>query len=229
MKRPILFLLLSAGALAALPLYAQPADDAGSQTVSGGDTLRGTRPPPPHVQRYFEILKEKDPAEYERLTALRETDPDAFRTALMERLRKRWEQREWDSDRKGGEHPWRKRDARGPQTAGIFFRPEHGYSDGAQPTPELETLEIKIADLARSVRDAATDSEKAQLQQELTAEIGNAFDLRQRMRQERLAQMEKRVEHIKTILQDRQSKRDSIIQNRLNELLNAPSHPDSAE
>lgn len=218
---PLAFLLASLGLL---PVQAQPPDDA--LQPHPFDSMRTNRPPPPpHVRRYFEVLKEKDPAEYERLTTLRENDPEAFRDELADRLRKERERRGWGGDRgEEGEH-WHQRGPREERASGVFYRPRGGYSDGTPASPELEALEIKILNIARSLRDSQSDDERTRLRDELKAEIGTAFDLRLRLRQERLAQMEKRVEHLKGALQERQSKRDAIIQNRLDELTQDKPEP----
>ena len=42
----------------------------------------------PSLDRYLSHLEKKNPEEYERLTALRESDPQAFRVAMREKIQK---------------------------------------------------------------------------------------------------------------------------------------------
>ena len=167
----------------------------------------GERPPPP-VHRFFEHIKKSNPEEFERLRQLREADPEAFREELSRRLVEARRQ----GDEMGGVKPGGMRDAAG--------RPRMRDEDGAWQveSPELDRLEIESRNLARSVRDAGTADARESALATLKATLEKSFDLRERLRAERLAKMEARLQKVRQLLDERQGKRDEIIERRAREL-----------
>lgn len=176
----------------------------------------GLQPPPP-VQRFFEILKEKNPEEFERLKQLRKDDPEAFRKELTDRLRTELERRGLYGEAGDG-GPFRQGKGFKGEPGGRHFHADGDVEGWAVQSPELEQLEVKTRQLAHAIRDSNSPEEQAKLREELKGELTKEFDLREQMRKDRLAQMEKRVEKIKTIMEQRQAQRDAIIQRRMEEL-----------
>lgn len=162
----------------------------------------------PPVHRFFEHIKKTNPEEFERLRQLRESDPEAFREELTRRLTEARQRRE----EVGGVKPGGRRDAE--------FRPHpRGDADAMQvDSPELDRLELETRERARSVREAGTADEREKARAALKASLEKSFDLRERLRAERLAKMETRLKKIRQMLDERQGRRDEIIERRVREL-----------
>jgi hypothetical protein len=178
-------------------------------------------PPKPHVERWLEHIREKDPEEFDRMKKLRASNPAEFRRALHRRLLR---QRVADTLR---EAPRLKEFLAGlPETdreelvsrlerlgapPGQGFAPEH-------PDPEVHRLEQETADLARRYRDAPDEGEKERLRDELRTKLEIAFDRRENARREHVKKIETDLDHLKKTIATRQAKRPEIIERRLQEL-----------
>lgn len=178
------------------------------------DAAQEARMPPP-VQRFFDLLKERDPAEYARLRELRKNDPDAFRAELAERLTGLRE-------RRGARGEPDVRDMREP---GRHMGRSGNMERGPERNPELEMAERLAKETAAAVRTATSDEEKKKLMAQLKDEVGDIFNIRETMRRERIRQMEDHVAKIKQVLDERRAQREEIIERRVNQLL----QPESAD
>lgn len=208
---------LLVGALFVSTAQAQPGPrHAGPPSLNAGDDAL-----PPRIQWFFDNLKETDPQEYDRLLNLRDNDPEAYRRALRERLRDARERRGMRDGNAtpgaGPRHPGRQ-DGADWSRQGRHGQGDMRMDDRRPPNPEIEKAEAAVRELARKLRNAESAEEQARLRDELKVAIGKGFDLHQQARKERLEEMEKRVEHIKSILDERTAKRDEIIQARLDEI-----------
>lgn len=172
-------------------------------------------PMPPPVQRFFDLLKERDPAEYARLKELRENDPDSFRAELAKRLAGLRE-------RRGARGEPDVRDMREP---GRHMGRSANRDRGPEHNPELEMAERLAKETAAAVRTATSDEEKKKLMAQLKDEVGDIFNIRETMRRERIRQMEDHVAKIKQVLDERRAQREEIIERRVNQLL----QPESAD
>ena len=159
------------------------------------------QPPPPPIQRLMAHWKEKNPEEFERMQKLREEDPQAFRQALQRKLENARRDRGMD-----------------PPSGDEFGH--RGGPGGGDPegNPRMREAEEQIMKLARAWREAATEEEKANLKGELQAALSKAFDQRESMRAERLAQMEKKLTELRAVMEQRREQRAAIIEKRLQEL-----------
>jgi hypothetical protein len=173
--------------------------------------VRGKHPP---LQRFLEVLSEQNPEEFDRLKKLRDEDPEAFRKELHQRLQKERERRGLPGGR-GLEQP-------SPEERGRLGR--HQQTGGPGPegmnvrSPETDRLEQKSRDLAQAYRLSTDEAEKARLQAELKTNLAESFDLREKMRRERFAQMENRIKKVRELMEQRQAQREEIINRRLKEL-----------
>lgn len=164
----------------------------------------------PPIQQFLDMLKQRNPAEFERMRALREENPEAFREELRNRIRD-------ERERRGGPAAmpaWK----RGPEHAG------HAIAEGGVRqamagetlrSPELDRLERNAAELARALREAKTDEEKSRARADLRAALANVFDAREAMRRERFQRMEAQLGKVREMLDKRQAHRDEIIDKRL--------------
>ncbi len=172
--------------------------------------------PPPSIEKFFDIIRQRNPEEYERLRQLRETDPAAFRAEIAARI-------EQERIRRGigappGEGPGPRMAPRGDRE---FRRPRPGEEGDAMAvhSPEVEAHERKAREIAESLRAAKTDEERAARTRELRDELAQAFDLREQLRRERIKQMRERLEKVEAFLAARQANRDAILDRRVNELI----------
>lgn len=156
---------------------------------------------PPPVQLLMQHWQKQNPEEFERMKKLREEDPQAFREELHRKLQEARKER-------GG----RRMD-------GEFGRPGAGPGGDFDPgNPQMKIAEDKIRDLAQAWRSAATDEEKQQVKADLVSALNQAFDLREQVRRERLAQMEKKLAELRSNIEQRSAQRQAIIDKRLGEL-----------
>lgn len=166
-----------------------------------GDFEPGDQPPPPPIQELMKRWKDKDPAEYERMRALRESDPEEFRSELHRKV--------MDARREHGRS--------GPD--GERGHPSFGpLGDGDGGSPEMRALEMKIKELSHAWRDTKDESQRPAIKQDLEKALGEAFDQREQNRRDRLVQMEKKLNELRTSLEQRRAKRAEIIGKRLKEL-----------
>lgn len=234
MTNRIILAALFAAALSLSVAQAQPGPPRpGAPMANEGDEM-----PPPRIQRFLDKLQEDDPQEYERLLELRENDPEAYRQALRERMRDAREQRGGMRDareqrgmRDGGGAPGPRDEDRLDGPPDRDRRRHHEQSRGMRggdwkaPNPEMEKVDASVREITKKLRNAPPE-EQEELRGELKAALEKGFDLRQQMRKDRLTEMEKRVEHIKNILDKRASQRDEIIQRRLDEITGQGARPE---
>lgn len=210
MKTRTIFLALSLMAILGASARAQ----AETPVPAMPDVAQEARMPPP-VQRFFDLLKERDPAEYARLRELRENDPDAFRAELANRLAGLRE-------RRGARGEPEVRDMREP---GRHMGRSGKMDRGPEHHPELDMAERLAKETAAAVRTATSDEEKKKLTAQLKDEVGEIFNIRETIRRERIRQMEDHVAKIKHVLDERRAQREEIIERRVNQLL----QPESAD
>lgn len=172
--------------------------------------------PPPTIEKFFDIIRQRNPEEYERLRSLRETDPEAFLDEIESRI-------EQERIRRGlGAPPGQGPGPRmAPRRDREFRRLRPGDEGDAMSvhSPEVEAHEQKAREIAASLRTAKTDEERAARIQELRDELARAFDLREQLRRDRIKQMRERLDKLEAFLATRQSNRDAILDRRVNELI----------
>lgn len=194
-------------------------------------------PPQEMVQKWLEQLKSRNPQEYERLAKLREEDPEAFRQELEKRL-----------DRERGrrfveKYPQLKEalEAMPEQDRNAVLRRLAGGGPGPGPgagphgpgglmppgaesnprSPEIDRLQDEVKDLALQFKAAATEAERQKAREEIRGKLSKLFDLREDQRRQDLQRMEKHVAELKQKLESRQSRKDQIIDRRLQQLTGA--------
>ena len=197
----ILLTLLAASVATAAPPPPEPAFD---EPPPG--------PPPPHVQRFFEVMRERDPEEFERMRQLRESDPAAFRAELGERLRKARERQA------GGDFKPTGQPGEGP---GPHRRPRRdGQGDALfVNSPELRELEAGAGHLIRQIRELEAGPERSEAIASLRDTLTRAFDLRQQLRRTRVAEMKERLLEVESLLDKRELERAQVIEHQLSVLI----------
>lgn len=150
----------------------------------------GEQPDAPFLDRWLNHLKEKDTEEYARLQKLRETNPEEFRQALHEKLM---------------QEKMRFYSRRGPH--------------GRPPmNPEIIRLEQEVMDISKTCREATDDGQKEQIRKNLRQKLEVLFDLRETERQQHIRRIEADLINLKKSVDERQSKREQIIDQRLQQL-----------
>lgn len=207
MKRWLFPLMLSAAILSARAEQPDgdrpppPPPEAGDDFAPPHEGPEGQPGMPPPVQILMQHWQKENPEEFARMKKLREEDPQAFRAELHRKLQEA-------------------RKARGGRRMdGEFVRPGGGPGGDFDPgNPQMKEAEDKIRDLAQAWRSAPTEEEKQKVKTELVTALNEAFDVREQVRRERLAQMEKKLAELRTSLEQRTAQRQAIIEKRLNEL-----------
>lgn len=206
---PGLFLALAAASAQDMPT---PGDPMAPDPASEGQARR-PRDAAPFVDRLIHAVRSKDPAEADRLSRLRESDPEAFRQELRAQLAEM---------RRTAPHDGHEREARSPRDGGRPDRPPRGEREIPPDRPEL--VEIRL--LVRKYREAEGGPEQEQAMSRLREIVRGMIDQRQQVRRERIARFERELEDMKKDLARIDAETDKIVDRRIQEILRVPRGPD---
>ncbi|TAN38128.1 MAG: hypothetical protein EPN23_03295 [Verrucomicrobia bacterium] len=156
------------------------------------------------VEQWLKHLQARNPAEYERLTQLREEDPAAFQKAMKDRL-------ERIRSNKAGALSLDVGKAASPRIH------EPGAGKSREQRTDDNKYEQEIRELAASYK-TATPEDKKKLQAELKKHINESFDWREKTRQEMIQRIENQLTHLKKDAEQSKANRDTIVERRLKEL-----------
>ncbi len=181
-------MLMAAGMVSADPVANATAGEAERRAP----VVRRPGLDPRAVDRWLAWVRERRPAEYERLTRLRAERPAEFEAEAARRL---------------GEWARVAADREGP---------------AAGPTAEqrMEQYSARIESIARAYRDAPAE-QRPVLRQELQQLVTIAFDLQEAERRERLGRLEREVQRLKRELEQRRAAREQMIERKVREILEA--------
>jgi hypothetical protein len=178
------------------------------------------------VEQWMMELKERNPEEFEKMRRMREEDPEAFRQALHDKVRK------VRAAFIAGRYP--------QLHAAIMALPpeerdwilgrlqQHGphaelRETGRRPSPEMEGLEKNAGELARAYRQAENPQDKRRIRAELSGVLEKLFDQREAMRARELENMERKIDALKADIEKRKSHRAEIIEARVKNLTEGES------
>ncbi len=172
------------------------------------------------------MVRERDPAQYERLTHLREQDPDAF-FREMKRLRdahhakrmlnKRPRIAEAIRELPHDDRRWLLQHLHETQAAG----PE-GFRQDNRP----DNLRADIRRQVGLYRKATSEEERAGIRASIEATSEELFNLREQERLRQIRRAEDMLEKLKAEYEVRQEQKDSIIREKVDQLLSpAPESP----
>jgi len=234
-----LLLALGAGAQAPPP----PDNPPPHQDGPGDGPLRG-RLREQAGQELLDLLKAQDPAAYQRLEALRGKDPEGFKQALREELRKRGipallrdgpAQRGFGAkalDRMKTDDPaeyerimkLRQTNPEGYRQAlrGLFERKVRDFYR-QQDAALVQEKEKQIHALVDQYRKAA-EADRAELEKQLRATLSEAFDAMTQGQEQHLEQLRQELQELQKKLEERKQVRDQIIDLRMKNLL-SPKPP----
>lgn len=238
--------LLAASALRAqppmedsdVPIDAPPPRAAGEPRGPFRMGPPGHQPHSP-LQRALMELKSQQPDEFERLQALRQRDPAAFRAEARELVEQAF-MRKMQKDRPAvyealnglneQDRAWMfERLAAGAARFGAGPRPEGERMDRQPPgpeTPEDRDGFVEARQLIRKYRKAETAEDRANIRAQLRDLLAKDYDRHLAQRREQLAEMEGRIEQARTALQAGEQDKDAFIDERLSALLEKGPPPD---
>jgi len=187
-----------------------------------------------YVDQWLEMLKKRNPEEFEKMRKLREENPEEFRQILHQRLQ--------DMRLRGGElkdHPrvldalknlppedreWVLQRLQQPNFGGGPGRDRGGVSDFKHvSSPEIARGEETARALVKKYQEAPNDSARASAKEELRVSLSGLFDLREKTRSDQLRQIEEKFSKIRNHLNERMANREAIIDAHLEELLTGES------
>ncbi len=227
------------------PPVAPPSNDASNQPPHargfrhGGGAADGE-----YIDKWLDSLKQRNPAEFERMKKLRDDNPEEFR----KQVHQKWQDLRMKS---GGlrEHPqvveafknlspsdreWVMQRLTQPAPGenfpggGSMGFDRGGFGDFKHATtPEIAKADAKARDLAKQYREAQNGDAKNAMKKELRDTLANVFDLREKVRVDQLKQIEDKVEKIRKQIGESKSKRDEIIDGRVKEFISGESKPRS--
>ena len=82
-----------------------------------------------------------------------------------------------------------------------------------------QSLEYRSFQLAEKFRESKDEKEKAKIKNDLSVILGELFDLREKDREEEIKHLNKKLEHLKSVLAERKKKKKEIVERRLQELI----------
>jgi len=205
----ITIVALSAAVFAEMPAREQrpPAPPPPPEGPRGHKTGgRGEKRVPPPVERFMQMLEEEDSEEYQGLQKLRESDKDAFRVELRERL-SRARRRSFGAGARG-----HGRDQSNSNGRGERHRPqqENEYRQRGW-NRELQEMVEKYHE--------AEGGEKESIRSGIKSKLEEIFSGYQQRRIERLERLETKIEEMREMIKEQNEKRDSVIDRQLELLL----------
>lgn len=255
MSRSLRWMFLALLSASACGAAAQPQGDGQRQPSNGGpsggpDRQRYHKDGRPsdggYIDQWLDMLRSRNPEEFEKMRKLREENPDEFHRLLRQRLqdmRMKFqpggslndhpkvmealknlppEDRDWVMQRlqsqPGGGYMG---------SPGMGFDRRGGLTDLKRVmTPEIARAEEKTRELSRKYRAAQNDQERDAVLGELRANLGEQFDLTEKARGDQLRQIEEKIPKLRQQLEDRLARRDELIETRLKEVIagDGPRH-----
>ena len=213
-------------AIAACLACADAAPDPAPGGIVEPDPPPALREPPPHdppTERLMHRLREHHPEEFKRLQRLREDDPAAFHGALKARLQRQRIQGRMRKDYPGMQREFERMPADERER---FMKDMHefrgrggGHGPRRAPDPEILAIEGQIDELAASYGTTEDMSRRRKIRADVREKLGALHDLRQGERSEHIRRIEERLAKLKKSQEHREQQRESMIERRLNELL----------
>ncbi len=195
---------------------------------------RGKRPGMDHRNKLLEKFKRERPQEYERLTKLREEDPEKFREEVMRIMRKKMANRsEGLLNRIKEEDPEKyKRLMTLKEEDPEKFREEVMKVFGHKMRGEHEERGKKHHESYGEIRalaikyKEASESEKESLKAELRIKIEEMVSQELQSQVERAEKLETYLKSIKSQIKERQANKDKAVDEKLERIINADfKHP----
>ncbi len=227
------------------PKPPSPKDKGDAPARPSGAWTEGARP----VDRLLEYVRRNHPEDYERLSTLRRENPEAFQQELRRRFEEasnRFREQGPDPRRTNA---WRRAEGGpGPRPMvpdGLEARrpapPAHAEGDGrkAQPGSAAERTEkapprtagkhapfgSAMAEQMERVKGLVDEYHRAKgeardpIRRRIREQIGQAYELRERDRANRIRQMEEELARLKKEIEERRGLREQIIDRKVDELL----------
>lgn len=178
----------------------------------GRGPSRTDRPRP--VEALMERIKEENPEKYNRLQELRGSDRRAFREEIRDMVHSRRRRRFGRHTGPGAE----------PRDEGI--RPRKGGRRTEKDDPrgrskrqsEIRQLNRSIEELGRRYRDSDDEEKRSALKEEIQSKLSDLYDLRESVWQERIDDLERKLERMKETMDERKSRRDEILKRHLEKI-----------
>jgi hypothetical protein len=168
-----------------------------------------------YVDRLLETIRTENPEEFERLSKMRERDPEQFR---MELRRKLIELRRARGE--GDRPPRRPRGETEPAEPGE--RPPRGGPGPDRPGDERgepRRPDQEVRTLVQQYREAETAQQQKRIEGALRARLVEMHERRQTDRRARIERFEQELDRMKSDLQRLDEERDTLIERRLQELI----------
>jgi len=205
------------------PVFGEGGTAAVPSAVSHPDAEAEKLTRAPHLDRWLEHLRRKDPAQYRRMCRMRRENPGEFRRELNLRLRRR----RFEAAIRQAPALYRVYQQLPPEqqlriVTAAYPKPRLRRSERnsrAPDTPKIRKLEEASRDLARRIRNAPDEATRRKTIEELHNTLEQLFDLREKQREKQIENINRRLQELQHKLSLRHARRDEIIQRRLQELV----------
>lgn len=222
--------LACAGLLAATTAEAQPrrgdreGPERGRQRERAEEGPRQDRPM--HVEQWLEQVRESDPAEYERLIALRADHPMAFRMEMRQRLQEGRVLRVIRDEFPGFYSYLQDLDQEERDRLGHFLQRMAENRPGAAERPRSRFADmegdVELRRLARDWRRGQTPDDQAALESTIRSRVEQLFDERTAAQEREVEQLERQLQQLRTMLETRQTRREQWVEQVMQRLTATP-------
>ncbi|MDZ4199151.1 MAG: hypothetical protein U1E27_07695 [Kiritimatiellia bacterium] len=156
------------------------------------------------VERWLHALRERNPEEFERMQRLRDEDPEAFRDAMRERIRKL-------RNRPRGESEDADPSGHTRRTPGIDREPD--------------AFGINRAELKKVWDNAKTDDDRERIRNRVREQVAKSLIARMEQHERRLAEMERDLHRMRESLARQRAGAEKWIQQRTDQVFQHMDRP----
>lgn len=186
-----------------------------------------------YVDQWLGMLQKRSPEEFNRMTQLRKDNPEEFRRQMREKIHGFWARSGGLNERPAigrlikslsdSDRDWLLRRLGEGANMGDGHGPGNGR-DGRADWAELGKEERDIRTLADKIRASGDAAERTRMTGDLRTMVAAFQDKREQLRVEQLAAMEKKLQELRTQVEERKTGRDKLIEQWMKELLDKNGH-----
>ncbi|MCM8540803.1 MAG: hypothetical protein NE328_11060 [Lentisphaeraceae bacterium] len=181
---------------------------------------------------FLEKFKKENPEKFKELEALKESDPEAFRSQIRELIQKKMTEHMMNNEGKGDRHWLHDMKEKNPEKYDELMKlretdPEAFRQKMVQEFSQRfkrrgdhdENTRNEIRVILSKYNEASSEEEKAELKQALRAKLEESFDKDQKKRMEMAEKIEAHLNEVKTQIKERESKKSSYIDKKVEYLI----------
>ncbi|MCM8526495.1 MAG: hypothetical protein NE327_08270 [Lentisphaeraceae bacterium] len=177
-----------------------------------------------------ERFKQENPEKFKELEELKESNPEEFRRQVRELIKKKMSEHMMSG--KGERHWLYEMKEKNPEKYEELMKlresdPEAFRQKMVQEFSQRyrhrgdrdDPIRKEIGEILKKYKDASSEEEKSELKEQLRAKLEESFDKDQKKRLEMAAKLEGHLKEVKSQIEERESKKSSIIDGKVEYLI----------